>query len=233
MSRGVFVTGTDTHVGKTWVSLALVTALKRHGLRVGVMKPIASGCAQTGGGLRNDDALQLQAAANVSLAYEQVNPVTLAPPIAPHVAAREAGTPIDVEALAGTYRDIAQHCDRVVVEGAGGWRVPLNEHQTLADLVKAMGLPAVLVVSVRLGCLNHGLLSAEAIRRDGVDLQGWVANRIDPDMARARDNIEALQARLGTPLLGVVPYLRAWDPDKAAAALDLTPLGLGQQTSGP
>lgn len=226
MTRGVFVTGTDTHVGKTWISLGLVTALKGRGLRTGAMKPVASGCIETAEGLRNEDALRLQAAANVPLAYRQVNPVSLAPPIAPHLAAREAGTAIDVQALSDAFRVLAGHCEWVVVEGAGGWRVPLGDDETLADLVRAMVLPVILVVGVRLGCLNHALLSAEAIRGDGMTLAGWVANLVEPDVPRARENVDTLRARLPAPLLGCVPHLRDCDPDAIAAALDLTPLGV-------
>lgn len=226
MTGGVFVTGTDTHVGKTWISLGLLTGLKGRGLRVGAMKPVASGCTDTAQGLRNDDALRLQATANVPLPYERVNPVSLAPPIAPHLAAREAHTRIDVDALAAAYREIARECDWTVVEGVGGWRVPLNDSQTLADLVKAMGLPVILVVAIRLGCLNHGLLTAEAIRHEGIELRGWVANRTDPEMPHAQDNIDALRARLDAPLLGVVPYLFDCDQGAIAQGLDLAPLAI-------
>lgn len=226
MTRGVFITGTDTHVGKTWISLGLVTALKHRGFNVGAMKPVASGCTETAEGLRNEDALQFQETANVRLPYERINPVSLAPPVAPHLAARRAGAAVDVKALAGAYRDIARRCDWVVVEGVGGWRVPLNEEQTLADLVRALGLPVIMVVAVRLGCLNHGLLTAESIRRDGIDLLGWVANAVDPDMPLVQDNIETLQIRLGAPLLGIVPYQLDCDQDRIAHALDLGPLGI-------
>lgn len=226
MTRGVFVTGTDTHVGKTWICLGLLNALRRHARRVGAMKPVASGGVETPDGIRNEDAVQLRAAANVDLSYEQVNPVVFSPPVAPHIAAAQAGTGIVVAELTAAYRSIARRCDWVVVEGVGGWKVPLNDGQTTADLAKAMDLPVIMVVGTRLGCLNHALLTAESIRRHGVELCGWVANRVDPEMAHGQDNVDALRMRIDAPLLGIVPYLLSCDPALIASCLDLRALGI-------
>lgn len=220
MSRGVFVTGTDTGVGKTWVSLGVIAYLQRRGLRTAGMKPVASGARDTAEGLRNDDAVRLQAAADVAVDYKLINPVALAPPIAPHIAAAVAGQPIEIDPLIQAYRSIAASCDRVVVEGIGGWRVPLTGTHTTADLVKALDIPVILVVGMRLGCLNHALLTRDAIADDGSKLLGWVANRVDPDMSHVRENITALVELMETPLLGVVPYMQHCDRNAIADCLD-------------
>jgi dethiobiotin synthetase len=206
MSKGYFITGTDTEVGKTRVSVALLHRLQQQGLRAAGMKPVAAGCEETAAGLRNDDALALQAASSVALPYETLNPYALAPPIAPHLAARDAGVVIEIDRILAAYRTIAAQVDSVVVEGAGGWRVPLNDDQDMSDLAVALGLPVVLVVDIRLGCINHALLSAQAIATSGLTLAGWVANHVHGDYARSADNIASIEARIGTPLLGVIPY---------------------------
>ena len=228
MTRGVFVTGTDTHAGKTRLAAGLTAALVGRGLRTGVMKPVASGAAATPQGLRNGDALCLQATANVPLPYEWVNPCAFAPPIAPHLAAHEAGAEMAVEALADAYGRVAACCEWVVMEGVGGWLVPLNDAQTMADLVAALRLPVIMVVALRLGCLNHALLTAEAVQRRGLRLAGWVANRIDADMPYAQANIASLRERLEAPLLGDVPWMMALDVRRIAACLDVAPLLAGQ-----
>ena len=221
MTGGVFVTGTDTHVGKTWISLGLLTGLKGRGLRVGAMKPVASGCTDTAQGLRNDDALRLQATANVPLPYERVNPVSLAPPIAPHLAAAEAGVTIEPARIAAAHADLAALAGCTVVEGVGGWLVPLNEQETVADLAQALDLPVVLVVGLRLGCINHALLTAESVRARGLTLAGWVATTLDPAMPYLDENVEALRRRLDAPLLGVVPHLERLDVAAVAGSLEL------------
>ena len=203
---GLFVTGTDTEVGKTRVSVALLHRLRQQGLRVAGMKPVAAGCEETAAGLRNEDALALQAASSITLAYETLNPYAFAPPIAPHLAAGDAGVTIEIERILTAYHDIAARVDQVIVEGAGGWRVPLNDDQDMSDLAVALGLPVVLVVDIRLGCINHALLSAQAIAVRGLPLAGWVANHAHGDYARSADNIASIEARVGTPLLGVMPY---------------------------
>jgi dethiobiotin synthetase len=204
--KGVFVTGTDTEVGKTLISVAFIELLKQQGLNVAVMKPVASGCKNTVEGLRNEDALALQQQSNVELSYELINPYAFEPAIAPHIAAEQLGKTIDIAILKNTYQQIQSHADAVVVEGAGGWLVPLNQDHTMADLAVALQLPVILVVAVRLGCINHALLSVAAIQQSGVPLLGWVANHVEA-VAQSDEIINTLKLRINTPCLGVVPHL--------------------------
>lgn len=208
MRHGYFVTGTDTGIGKTHVCLTLLQALAARGLSTVAMKPIASGCQATDLGLRNDDALQLQQAATIALAYEQVNPYALAEAIAPHLAALACGIHIDLESLLLQFNHIAAQADVVIVEGVGGWLVPLSEQHTIADLAAGMALPVILVVGIRLGCINHALLTTSVMRdrNDCPPLAGWVANVIDPDMAAIDENIATLQQYIEAPLLGTLPW---------------------------
>lgn len=221
MCRGVFVTGTDTGVGKTYVATALLGAAARRGLRCAGMKPVASGAEQRGDALCNDDALRLSAAANVELPYADVNPYVFASPIAPHLAADAAGARIDLQHIAECYARIARQLDWVVVEGAGGWLVPLNGQQTMADLAGRLELPILLVVGMRLGCINHALLTAESILRRGQSLAGWVANVIDPSMEQLDANLAALRERVDAPLLTVLPHVA--DAGRAPE-IDIEPL---------
>ena len=209
IEHSVFITGTDTGVGKTHVAVALVRQLAEAGRRVAVMKPVAAGAIDSSHGLRNDDALDLASVASVRLPYDLVNPCCLPRPTSPHLAARDAGRPIDVPALVAGYNRIATQADMVVVEGAGGWYVPIGEPPgpgqagpTMADLAVALGLPVLLVVGIRLGCLNHALLTAEAIRGSGLRLAGWVANVIDPAFPDVEDYIQSLSIRLPVPCRG-------------------------------
>src|SRR5690606_10701138 len=181
------------------------------GLRASGMKPVASGCRVTPGGLRNDDAEALLAASDPAPAYADCNPFALAEPIAPHIAARIAGVDIDPAVVVAAFARIAEGCERVVVEGVGGWAVPLSGHVMQADLVRALGVPVVLVVGMRLGCLNHALLSARAIAADGCVLAGWIANRVDPAMPFVEANLHALQSRIPAPLLGMIGHAPAFD----------------------
>ncbi|MDX1380559.1 MAG: dethiobiotin synthase [Xanthomonadales bacterium] len=202
--RRWFITGTDTGIGKTHAGCVLARALIGEGLRVAALKPVASGCERTPDGLRNEDALAWQAAANVPLGYDTVNPYAFEPPIAPHIAARQAGVTVDparIEAIAQ-----AIEVDVLLVEGAGGWCVPLGPGLTFADLAGRVCDGVILIVGLKLGCLNHALLTARAIRQDGQRLVGWIANRVDPDMAVAEDNLAHLRASLGAPLLGIVAH---------------------------
>jgi dethiobiotin synthetase len=207
--RGVFVTGTDTEVGKTFVSTALVAAARRRGLRVGVMKPIAAGAESTPLGMRNDDALALLAAArgtgpDAPVApddYLAVNPYCFAPPVSPHIAAAEAGVTPDIGRIADLARAQAAGNDWLVVEGAGGWLAPISEDRSIADLALAVGLPVLLVVGLRLGCLNHAQLTAREIARTGLPVAGWVGNELDPSMLRLEENVSMLTSRLGGPPL--------------------------------
>ncbi len=205
MSCGVFVTATDTGAGKTVVSTGLVRAMRAAGKSVAVMKPVASGCEQTGEGLRNADALQLMKASTLSLPYRQVNPYAFEAPVAPHIAACSAGVEIELPVIESAFRQLQAVADCIVVEGVGGWLVPVSDTHSMADVARMLALPIVLVVPVRLGCLNHALLSAAAIRQSGLALCGWVANRIDSDCLCAEENIAALKERLDAPLLLDLP----------------------------
>ncbi len=220
-SPGYFITGTDTGVGKTVVTLGLMQWLQDRGQLVAAMKPVASGCERGEGGLRNADALLLQRQASMTLPYEQINPYSFEPAIAPHVAAAEAGVRIETDTIAAGCRALLGIADRVCVEGVGGWLVPLNERETVADLAVTLGLEVVLVVGIRLGCLNHALLSARAIESSGLSLAGWVANRLPPDAEYADENIAALEARLAAPLLGIIPPLDEIDARRVASCLSL------------
>lgn len=219
--KGFFVTGTDTEIGKTWCSVTLIARLQREGLRVAAIKPVASGCATTPEGLRNDDALRLWQQCGLPFRYEQVNPYAFAPAIAPHIAAEEAGIEIEISPIRDTCEELSRNSDCVVVEGVGGWRVPLNRREEVADLAAALGLPVILVVGLRLGCINHALLSAGAIRARGCRLAGWIANSVTPQMAQQQSNIDAIEQRIGAPLLGVVPHHDDLDPERLADALRL------------
>ncbi|MGM0594145.1 MAG: dethiobiotin synthase [Pseudomonadota bacterium] len=219
--RGFFVTGTDTEIGKTWCSVGLIARLQREGLRVAAMKPVASGCESTPEGLRNDDALRLWRQSGLPFRYEQVNPYAFAPAIAPHIAAETAGIEIEIPSIADTCKELSKDSDCVVVEGVGGWRVPLNRRDEVANLAAALRLPVILVVGLRLGCINHALLSAEAIRARGCRLAGWIANSVTPQMAQQQSNIDAIDQRIGAPLLGVVPHQADLDPERLADALKL------------
>lgn len=206
MSRGWFVTGTDTGVGKTLVAASLLAALARRGYRVVGMKPVASGCYTTREGLRNADADMLRQHSNVRASYQDVNPFAFQPPIAPHIAASEVGVMIDIAVICQHFERLKREVDCVVVEGAGGWRAPLTDKQDVADLVVALDLPVILVVGLRLGCLNHALLTHDAIAARGLSLAGWVACGIDPAMQRVGENLAMLRARLPAPCLGVVSH---------------------------
>ena len=206
-ARGVFITGTDTGVGKTAIAAGLVRGLVAHGLRVAVMKPVASGSDFTPEGLRNADALKLIEVANVTAPYETVNPYCFEPPVAPHLAAKQAGIRMDTALVRDRFDSLAAAADCVVIEGVGGWLAPLNDTQTVADLVRALGIPVVMVVGLRLGCLNHALLTQESIESRGMRLAGWVGNGIDPAMACRAENLATLERRLGQPPLAVVPFM--------------------------
>jgi dethiobiotin synthetase len=203
--KALFVTGTDTEVGKTHVSVSLVKALVKHGLRTAVMKPIASGSSNSPEGLRNDDAVALAKASNVDVPYATVNPYCFQPAISPHIAADEAKVSVDTGVIKQNYQILAAQADVVVVEGAGGWYAPISTTQSMADLPQALNIPAILVVGMRLGCLNHARLSKEAIQASGVELAGWVANCIDPALQRAAENLATLERIMGCAPLAVFP----------------------------
>jgi len=212
-----FITGTDTGVGKTLISCALLHAFAAQGQRVVGMKPVAVGCDDDG---HNQDVKQLQAASNVLVSYGQINPYSFLHPIAPHIAAQNAGVRIDFARIQTSYHELASQADVVIVEGVGGFRVPLNNNQDIADLALQLGLPVILVVGMRLGCLNHALLTASAIEVCGLKCAGWVANVLDADMLAVQDNILALQQRLTAPLISVVSWQP--QPDAKMIALQIT-----------
>ena len=221
-----FVTGTDTDVGKTLISCALLHAFAAHGHRVIGMKPVAAGGCDDND--RNEDAKKLRAASNVQASFGQINPYCFAHAVAPHLAARFVGVSINLDRIVQSYGELAAQADVVIVEGAGGFKVPLNDHQDIADLAKALELPVILVVGMRLGCINHALLTAEAIAACGLKLAGWVANSVDANMAMRDENIATLKLRIKAPLLGVVPHQALPDAKEVAKELDLQSLAQGR-----
>ena len=216
-ARGIFITGTDTEVGKTVVACALTRGFKALGLRVAVMKPVAAGSVRTASGLRNADALALAAASNVPSTYEQVNPYCFEPPVSPHIAAKDVGINVDADIIRRGFIALGQSADWVVVEGAGGWLAPISERQTMADLAWALGVPALMVVGVKLGCLNHAQLTRLAIEARGVSFAGWIANHAQAPMARVEENLAALERLLGEPALAHVAYSPRETPTLALA----------------
>lgn len=210
MKQRFFIAGTDTSVGKTRVSEALLRAARQHGCSTLGLKPLAAGAEMIDGQRRNEDAHILMQASSIVLSYPSVNPVLLDAPMAPHIAAEREGKRLSAQNLVGFCRGslMTAGAEFTLIEGAGGWRVPLNTRETLADVVKALNLDVILVVGMKLGCLNHALLSAEAIARDGLTLRGWIANCIEPEMDGLEDNIRTLQRMVQAPLLGVLPHLR-------------------------
>jgi dethiobiotin synthetase len=204
-ARGFFITGTDTGVGKTLVAVALTRALVARGQRTAVMKPVAAGGVRTPAGLFNDDALELLAASNVPAPYEDVNPWMLSLPASPHLAARADGVAIGHARIAAAFARLGAAADLVIVEGAGGWLAPISATETMADIAENLALPVVLVVGMRLGCLNHALLTREALRSRGMVFAGWIANRLASEMPLASANIDTLSDRFGVPPLAVVP----------------------------
>lgn len=217
MAKGIFVTGTDTGVGKTVVATGLVRLAAHQGRRVVGLKPVASGAVRTTEGLRNDDALALAATCSVPLPYELVNPYCFEPAIAPHLAATDAGVPVRLPHLVDWYRQASQDAELAFLEGAGGWRVPLHPEGFLSDLPEYLGLDVILVVGLRLGCLNHARLTAEAIGHSGhCRLLGWIGNRLDPGFARLDDNLATLARLLGAPALAILPPLAAPEAEDVA-----------------
>ncbi len=218
-----FITGTDTGVGKTLISVALVKAFQAAGKTAKGLKPVSAGCDKLDGIWQNEDAVALRAASSLTLEYEQINPLALIEPMAPHIAARR-------ENRGTTIAELCRHIeglpatDVTLIEGAGGWLVPVNDSETLADLGIALQTPVILVVGMRLGCINHSLLTAAAIQQAGLPVAGWVANTIDPDMAVHDENIEAIAERIDAPLLGRVPHMPKANADAAAKLLNVAAL---------
>lgn len=219
-ARGYFVAGTDTEIGKTLIAACLLQFLTRTGLRTAGMKPVAAGAELREGEWHNDDCDALAAHASVALPLRLTTPYLFRQPTAPHIAAELEGRSIDLTVILECYGQVAALSDAVVVEGVGGFRVPLGPTTDTADLAQQLGLPVVLVVGVRLGCINHALLTAEAIAARGLALAGWVANSVDPDMLNAAATVEAIAARIDAPLLGWIPRLQAAGTELAAAAME-------------
>jgi dethiobiotin synthetase len=221
LPRGLYVTGTDTGVGKTLVSAALLHRLRSAGLRAIGMKPVASGCERMPDGWRNQDALTLQAASDPQPTYDDVNPYALERPTAPQLAARAMGVDIGLAPLLDAHARLAARCDVMVVEGVGGWAAPLGDDLDQVELPRTLGLPVILVVGLRLGCLSHARLTARAIEADGLRCAGWVGSSVDPHFTERDDYIELLRDALSVPCLGVLPYRENPDPQTMAALLSL------------
>lgn len=213
-----FITGTDTGVGKTLVSCALLHGFAAQGKQVCGFKPVAAGCD---GHDHNEDALALRAASTLQLGYGQVNPYCFPRAIAPHIAARHIGVRIEMRRILTTYDEMAGQADEVIVEGAGGFMVPLNDKQTFADVARELDIPVILVVGMRLGCINHALLTVAAIEAHQIECAGWVANILDETMPALEENIDTLRERITAPMLGIVPHLKEADAALAARYLDM------------
>jgi dethiobiotin synthetase len=216
-----FITGTDTGVGKTWVTLALMKALQDKGKAVVGMKPVASGCQKTSTGLRNDDAVRILKQSSQDLDYKTVNPYAFEQALAPHIAAEMTGVVIDIERIANEFITLKKDSDSVVVEGVGGWNVPLGADIMLVDMVARLDLKVILVVGLRLGCINHALSAARSIEADGGKLHGWVTSQLDPNYACLKESMATLRARINAPLLGSLPYMESFDVETAASKLSI------------
>lgn len=221
MQKDLFITGTDTEIGKTYSTLGIIEAIKSTGKSVAGMKPVASGAEKTPRGLRNDDALKLQKHASSPHEYEWINPYVFEPPIAPQFAAQASGIRIDLDKIHAHYLRLKEQADVVIVEGIGGWCVPLDNRLLLVDLVKKLDLNVVLVVGLRLGCINHALLTVKTIMSDDMVLSGWVANQIDPDYSQVSATIACLQAWISAPMLGYFPHQEVTDINTISGMLDI------------
>lgn len=224
MAKGFFITGTDTDVGKTTIALALMATLQQQGLRVAAMKPVSAGCEKTQQGLRNDDAVQLLQQASIELPYELVNPYAFKEFVAPHIAAAKNNITMQIEPLCNAYKKIAAQADVVIIEGAGGWQVPLNETETMADVAAVLGLPVINVVGLRLGCLNHALLTVDSIAAHGLQNIAWAGNSLSAEMNYATENISTLKQRLPGHCLGIVPFDSTASTEKITPHLDISAL---------
>ncbi|MNG59712.1 dethiobiotin synthase [Serratia quinivorans] len=226
MIKRWFVTGTDTEVGKTVASSALLQAANLAGYRTAGYKPVASGSEMTAEGLRNGDALALQANGSVALSYQEVNPYVFAEPTSPHIVSADEGRPIELAQLSAGLRHLEQKADWLLVEGAGGWFTPLSEQHTFADWVQQEQLPVILVVGIKLGCINHALLTAQAVKQAGLSLVGWIANDVSPPGRRHQEYLATLRRMLPAPLLGEIPHLPKPERQALGHYLDLSVLSL-------
>jgi len=221
MSKRFFVTGTDTEVGKTVLTVALIKAAQKAGHTAIGCKPVSAGCDVVDGQWQNEDAVAIREAGSVPLSYEQVNPVALIEAMAPHIAAESEGVTLNADMLA-KHIDGLPEADYTFIEGAGGWLVPLNDDETLADVATAIQTPVIMVTGLRLGCINHSLLTVEAIRAAGLKLAGWIGNCVDPDMVARESNIATLRQQIDAPLIGIVPWMGTYDLDQVIAELDFS-----------
>ena len=219
MKKGYFITGTDTNVGKTWATIALMRYFKQQGRSVVGMKPVASGCSMQDGQLKNEDALLIQENASVKIDYDLINPYAYELPVSPHIAG--INNPVNLATVIDRFNNLKALAEIVLVEGAGGWYAPLNDHEDISDLAKALALPVILVVAIRLGCINHAKLTFQAIQLSGIPCAGWIAMCVDPDMLKPDENICTIKTALNVPLLGVLPYMASADFDLLACKLAL------------
>jgi dethiobiotin synthetase len=231
-AKSYFITGTDTGVGKTWVTLTLMHYFKQQGYSVVGMKPVAAGCQCNGQQLKNEDALLIQEHCSMSLQYKEINPYAFKLPVSPHLAAEENNVEIDV--IVEAFQKLTEKAEIVIVEGAGGWLAPINREKDVADLVKALLIPVILVVAIKLGCINHARLSVQKIQSDGIKVSGWIAVCLDSNMLLIEENIASIAAKIRVPLLGVFPYCKVLNLDTLASNLkianqnslpDLSPFG--------
>ncbi|NOT10857.1 MAG: dethiobiotin synthase [Methylococcaceae bacterium] len=219
MIKGYFITGTDTDVGKTWVTLSLLHHFKNQGKTVVGMKPVASGCLIHNGRLVNDDALQIQAHASVAADYDLINPYAYAEPVSPHIAGRH--NPVVLDKVSACFATLKEQAEIILVEGAGGWYSPISQDQDMADLAKRLALPIIVVVAIRLGCINHAKLTFQALQQSGVTCAGWVATYSEPDVAYCETILQTIKLACDAPLLGVLPYMETPDFDFFAQQLSL------------
>ena len=217
MEQGYFITGTDTNAGKTWATIALMRYFKQQGKTVVGMKPVAAGCTMQNGQLKNEDALLIQENASLQIDYGLINPYAYELPVSPHIAG--INNPVNLPKIVEKFNSLKTLAEIVLIEGAGGWYATLNDHEDISDLAKALGLPVILVVAIRLGCINHAKLTWQAIHYSGLICAGWIAVCVDPDMLKPDENIGTIKTALNVPLLGVLPYLESADFDLLAGKL--------------
>ena len=219
MEKGYFITGTDTNAGKTWATIALMRYFKQQGKSVAGMKPVASGCFMQDGQLKNEDALLIQENASLKIDYDLINPYAYELPVSPHIAG--INNPVKLANIVEKFNTLKELAEIVLVEGAGGWYAPLNDSEDISDLAKSLALPVIIVVAIRLGCINHAKLTWQAIQHSGIPCAGWIAVCVDPDMLKLDENICTIKTALNVPLLGVLPYLASADFDLLAGKLAL------------
>jgi len=219
MEKGYFITGTDTNVGKTWATIALMRYFKQQGKSIAGMKPVASGCFMQDGQLKNEDALLIQENASLKIDYDLINPYAYELPVSPHIAG--INNPVNMSKIVKRFNVLKELAEIVLVEGAGGWYAPLNVSEDISDLAKALALPVIIVVAIRLGCINHAKLTRQAIQLSGIPCVGWIAICVDPEMLNRDENIQTIKSALKVPLLGVLPYLANADFDLLAGKLAL------------